>query len=43
MVGVLQLINALDRRGRVVSFDRVAQTAVVALADAVTGRLPIRV
>ena len=43
VVGVLQLINALDRRGRVVSFDRVAQTAVVALADAVTGRLPIRV
>ena len=43
VVGVLQLINALDRRGRVVSFDRAAQTAVVALADAVTGRLPVRV
>ena len=43
VVGVVQLINALDRRGRVVSFDRAAQTAVVALADAVTGRLPVRV
>jgi hypothetical protein len=42
VVGVLQLINALDRRGRVVSFDRAVQKTVVNLADAVTGRLPIR-
>jgi hypothetical protein len=39
---VLQLINALDRRGRIVSFDRAAQTAVLALADATTGRAPVR-
>lgn len=42
VVGVLQLINALDRRGRIVSFDRAAQAAVQALADAVTGRRAIR-
>ncbi len=41
VLGVLQVINALDRRGRVVSFDRAVQTAVLALADAVTGRLAI--
>jgi GAF domain-containing protein len=42
VMGVLQLINALDRRGRIVSFDRAAQTAVLALADATTGRAPVR-
>jgi hypothetical protein len=38
--GVLQLINALDRRGRVVSFDRAVQRAVTALADRTARRLP---
>jgi acetyl-CoA acyltransferase len=33
VTGVLQLINALDERGRVVSFDRAAQASVLALAD----------
>jgi hypothetical protein len=42
VTGVLQLINALDERGRVVSFDRAAQASVRALADAVGVRTPAR-
>jgi hypothetical protein len=34
VLGVLQLINALDRRGRVVSFDRTDEVAVSAVIDA---------
>ena len=34
VLGVLQLINALDRRGRVVSFDRTDELAVSAVIDA---------
>jgi GAF domain-containing protein len=40
VLGVLQLINALDRRGHIVSFERTTQETVLGLADATTGRNP---
>jgi hypothetical protein len=43
ILGVLQLINALDRRGRVVSFDRTDELAVAAVVDAALPRAGVGV
>jgi len=43
VLGVLQLINALDRRGRVVSFDRTDELAVAAVVDAALPRARVGV
>jgi hypothetical protein len=40
VLGVLQLINALDRRARIVSFDRSDELAVAALVQAAFPRTP---
>jgi GAF domain-containing protein len=43
VIGVLQLINALDRRGRVVSFDRSDELALSAIVDAALGHTAVGV